>query len=174
MILSVDGGINCCGCALFKGYELHRAWLVRSVVRTEASFLERCVLMARGVMRSLTLEEIQTIKVFVGEWPQIYTRNKSKGNPNTSLVPLAGVIAAIAAQLPAAKVVQYLPREWKGTADGDQFTEYIKRRLTEGELEKVQACPPSLAHNVFDGIGLGLMQVGRLEKVRVISRGKTI
>lgn len=182
MILSVDAGINACGCALFKegqgfsqgAYVLHRAWLAKSDLRTEAASLERCVSMARAVVRGLSLEEVQGLIVFAGEWQQAYTRAKSKGNPNKSLLPLVGVLAAIAAQLPpSVELMQYLPHEWKGSIDADAFIERIKARLSPGEQTRIEACPPSLVHNVYDGIGIGLKYLGRLERHRVISRGKT-
>ena len=103
VILAVDPGISCCGCALFASDGvLHRAWLARSALTPAAGIVTRCAEMALQVTSAVH----DHIDVFVGEWPQIYTRRKSKGDPNVSLLPLAGVIGGIAACMSDATLKQ--------------------------------------------------------------------
>lgn len=109
----------------------------------------------------------------VAEMPKVYP-NERKKDPNTALVPLAGVLTAVAAYLEhltrgMVLVVAYEPREWKGTIPGDVFTERILERLDPRERAIVDAIqPPFLRHNAVDAVGLCLKYLGRMERTRVI------
>jgi len=68
-------------------------------------------------------------------------------------------------------VTTYYPRDWKGTADADEVViPLIQSRITEIERSRVQLPSASLAHNVWDGVGVGLKLLGRLEPRRVFHR----
>lgn len=58
--------------------------------------------------------------------------------------------------------------EWKGQVDKDVTKRRAGRELDLLELTRAQAClakvPPSLQHNVWDAIALGLTYLGRVKK----------
>lgn len=101
------------------------------------------------------------------EWPQIYV-----GSPNdpNDLLGLVGVGAAIASAVGSKQARCILPREWKGSLDGDAMAERIESRLTEKERARIEPCAPSMRHNVLDSIGIGLFYFGRLERKRALRR----
>lgn len=170
MMLAIDPGINVCGCALFEFGQLHKAWLARTPRAAAAEDItQRVDSMAREVIEVIGDTRVDSIVV---EWMQIYPGRRKKVDPNTSLLPLVGVVAAVSALLPAAaQRTSYQPRAWKGTQDGDACTRRIERHMTEAEKGVIRDCPAGLRHNVIDAVGIGLFHLGRLKKQRVISRG---
>lgn len=106
----------------------------------------------------------------VAECPQIYTANKSKGDPN-KLVPLVMISAQVPAIL-GCEAILPLPAEWIGSikkveANGPAAWnsprgKLIRRRLRDHEYERVV---PS--HDSLDACGIGLWVLGRLERVYV-------
>jgi hypothetical protein len=67
----------------------------------------------------------------------------------------------------------FLPREWKGTLDGDVMVERIKSRVDERPAERARVQFPQAQdkhHNVWDAIGVGLFVVGRLAPRKVFPR----
>lgn len=173
MILSLDPGINGCGVALFHHQNVHRAfyakpsWAGRTVQ-------DRVVSMSMGVMRGLRLEEHAAIgradSTIVVEWMQAYDRGGKRVDPNVSLFPLIAVAAAVCTLFPFAQHTGYKPHDWKGSLDGDAMVGRIKEQLSQEELNRLELPAPSLTHNVFDAVGIGLKFVGRLERVRVFPR----
>lgn len=159
MILTLDPGIRGCGVALFApGRELQWASYVRNPIKKGAG-LDAITAMGCAVVRSVPL---YLLSRFVGEWPQIYRVGMGKGDPN-DLPPLAGVVSAVAALLPDAVSLAVSPRQWKGTIDGDAMTRRILGLLTPEEVARAQPCAASLAHNMWDAVGIGLWAVGRLQ-----------
>lgn len=65
-----------------------------------------------------------------------------------------------------ARTTRVVPKAWKGTVPKAVMVERIKGRLTADERAIVDALKlaPSKLHNVYDGIGLFLWTVGRLER----------
>jgi hypothetical protein len=105
----------------------------------------------------------------VCEFPQVYTREKSKGDPNVSLMPLASLDGAIAGRL-CAYAIAPKPAEWigqipKATTGGVKAAwtsvrgAILKSRSRPGELERIV---PS--HDAVDAYGIGLWILGRLGK----------
>lgn len=161
MILAIDPGIRGCGAAVFDGTALHWAGYVRNTATTGNGPFE-CASMADAVARELVTH---TVTRLVLEWPQIYRAGKGKGDPN-DLLCLAGVDAALAGWF-RAPGTHVRPRAWKGTIDGDKLIKRIKMRVTPAERLCVVLPCPSLEHNVWDAIGLGLWAVGRLTRTRI-------
>jgi hypothetical protein len=187
-LLAVDPGIRGVGAALFEWQkEGSPNWLLRaaSYVRNparEGNGPRECAAMARGVDRWLSSvwngiggfachDLIDTIAL---EWPQVYRQGQLKGDPG-DLLPLAGVDAAIAALAPSVQIKHYLPREWKGQLPkGAVFEGRVMDRLSTSELailnETLRGLTPSLHHNVWDAVGLGLFRLGRFDQKRVFAR----
>lgn len=109
--------------------------------------------------------------VFVTEWPQVYPHERTK-DPNKALLPLCGIIGHVSALLapgPRVSRVMYLPREWKGTIDGETFLGRIVERLNASEHDVLNSVmPPYLRHNATDAVGLALYYSGRLTRHRAV------
>lgn len=97
----------------------------------------------------------------VVERPQVYVQSKQKGDPN-DLITVALMAGAAASNIAQGRVTACLPREWKGSVPKDAMVERIRRRLTPEEYARVDLPARSLRHNVFDAVGIGLHQLGRL------------
>ncbi len=193
---ALDPGINCSGVALFEGEYLKAAACIRNPLgRTHTDRPARMVAMSHACAEWFKANG--PIDVLVYEWPQVYRearqryRNKSGGvskrDPN-DLLPLAGINLAVALAV-MAPVRAYAPRAWKGTGDGDECTRRVRERLTPEEFSRIYlpdntcgncvlrtpsgAClkPSScLAHNAYDGVGIGLKYLSRFERRRVFPR----
>ncbi len=124
--------------------------------------------MARAVVDFMTFHASEP-DVLVFEWPQVYGDVRGK-DPN-DLLALCGVDAAIAMFF-SAKTFTYLPAQWKGQMKKAPCHERIRGRLSAGELQvalKGAAVAGKLAHNMWDGIGIGMHHLGRLKPERVIT-----
>jgi hypothetical protein len=103
------------------------------------------------------------------EFPTTYSGRSSEGNTN-ALFPLAAIDGALAALFPYAELMHYLPSQWKSNVDADVMIERIKGKLTAKEHTRTKLPAKSLQHNVWDGIGVGLKFLGRLDRQRVFAR----
>lgn len=183
MLLTLDpaiGSSGATGVALFNGAQLAAAGVIRKPAALGDGIAAQCEV-ARlavawfhawrdGVAGS---SKFDGDDVLVAEWPQVYPGPRGRGkDPNRAILPLCGVVAHVSGMLPAyVQRVQYLPREWKGSIDGDAFTARIYGRLSPQELAIVNAVTPAgLRHNAADAVGLGLFHLGRLERRHVIHR----
>lgn len=176
IIVAVDPGIAGCGVALAVEGKIHHARYVRNPAGAGRSQAARCAYMARKV--GLTARSwVSTIPFnfcvqpqrVVLEWPQVRAAGKGRGDPN-DLLFLAGVDAAIGAELFPWDARCVVPREWKGTIPPDVLISRVQDRLSEEERARVILPAKSLAHNVWDAVGIALWTVGRLAPHRVIAR----
>lgn len=167
MRVCVDPGIRGCGAAIFLGGSLLKAAYVPAGPDGDG-VVGRAVQSARAVVVWIGQQNLDwgpswngyPIRLVI-EWPQVYRAGRGRGDPN-DLLGLAAVDGALAAICLDYKVVTYLPREWKGQVPKDVMVERIKSRLTPEELTRVELPAKSLQHNVYDAIGLGLKDLGRL------------
>ncbi len=171
ILISVDPGIRGCGVALFDGGKLVRAAYVKSPAKT-GNNAAACVSMGLAVYSWTDRTAPDALAL---EWPQVYAsrirEGSSKADPN-DLLALCGVDSVIAAlyDLPTAMVTCFAPAEWKGQMSKEACQGRIIGRLSAAELEIVMSVsPPSLRHNVFDAVGIGLFRLGRFDRVRVIA-----
>ena len=171
-ILAVDPGVRGCGVALFvhslTGERLRRAAYVRNPHKTGDGMGE-VESMARAVRDSFDRMACVTFDRLVLEFPQVYTGARAKGDPR-DLLALAAVDGAICGFVHHTEAVRVLPREWKGQVDPDVLIERVKARLLPAEIAAVELPCASLAHNVWDAVGLGLFSVGRFHAHHVIAR----
>jgi len=168
---SVDPGIRGCGVALFLDDNLSRAAYIKNHLE-KGNGPREAAQMALAVQDWVFDQNVPLVERLVVEWPKVYQGSKQKGDP-ADLLPLAAIDACLCLLFPRAHHVIYTPQEWKGTVDGDVMTERIKARLTASETAELTAnlkCPKHLQHNVYDGIGLGLFALGRLNPRKVIAR----
>lgn len=168
-VLAIDPGIRGSGIAEFCGGELIRARYVANPSPPKENIGARALFMAREIFN--TCGGVHEIVI---EWPKVYARGKSQGDP-ADLLPLVGVGMAVAGLVGArfgVIVRSYEPSEWKGQIPkGAAFVGRVKLRLEGTERSAIDLPIGSLAHNVWDAIGLGLHHLGRFERVRVFPKG---
>lgn len=119
------------------------------------------------------------IELVVVERMKSYSHANQKGDQNDliHLAEVGGVAAGIIAGVRlvddglVADIEHIDPFAWKGNVPGDIFIERIKDALKPHELRVAEAAiardlgrAKSLAHNIWDGIGLGLHRLGRLRR----------
>lgn len=169
--MAVDPGLLHPAAALFIDGELKKASRVKIPrgVTTRTPILERC----RAISLAVTDYAGCMPDTLVIEYPQVYTQEKSKGDPN-NLVPLAAMGGALAGLYVNARVLSPRPREWTGNVpkseDGDPWQSprglRVWSRLTPAERLRVV---PS--HDAVDAVGLGLFGLGRFDRRRVYAHG---
>jgi hypothetical protein len=184
-LLAIDPGTRGCGAAFFVDGSLCVAAYVPNPVK-KGSGPGECARMAQAVVDWCATwpSNVYVVDALALEIPQIYSRGKSKGDPN-NIMPLFGVVSAIAALHPMATVEWERPRGWKGnTPKPDSakakyvIKERVIERLSERELDLVAW--PSLNKNtdvarkqdfdVADACGIGMHILGRFERVRAFAR----
>lgn len=145
-IFSMDPGVKHCGCAIWtEDGHLEDAWLAQNpggdwwnMARHIRDSLEPC-------LKGVTLGVIEQM--------QVYRRG---GAPAKDLLRVQSVVGGVATALDC-DIKLYLPKEWKGTAPKERTIQRIQDALHEEELELITLPrAKSLAHNVWDGIGVGL------------------
>lgn len=183
---SIDPAIHGCGCALFRDGVLVAAGYARNEVK-DGDIVRRCAASARAALNWLySVAEFTEVDRLIVELPQIYQRgaNKSKGDPNKNVLPLAMVDAALAALLPYAEVHEFQPHAWKGgtskpersyDAGGREIAyvikDKVKARLSSEELARVDWTKSiERSWDVADSIGVGFTFLGRFERARVFAR----
>ena len=184
-MLCVDPGKSSAGVALFRDARLQSATCLRLGKDASTDITARAVELAEAIYAwardqawasydnhsVVQLQAPPPIDELIVECPQVYTRAKSKGDPEDllPLVALCGAIGArVAIPMRGAKVHTYRPRDWKGTVDGDIMCVRIEARLREtGELDAVKWGAKSFRHNAIDACGIGLHRLGRLQRERV-------
>lgn len=175
MILSIDPGVRGCGCALFSNEQkaLQRAAYVVNPIK-KGQDVAAAIVMAQAVFEWVfTFYKVPSfLDWFVVEVPRVYDHSHQKGDQNTSIIPLTLVVGALAGRINPGRVIQYFPRDWKGTVDADTVAiPLIQSRLTELEKTRIEMpSAASLEHNVWDGIGIGLKSLGRLEPRRIFHK----
>ena len=161
-LLSVDPG-KCTGYAVFDGGLLRRAGVAS--VPSNTPLPEK--------VRRIAGEFTGFYDEAAYELPQVYTRDKSKGDPN-DLMPLAAIIGGFVMRFPETKHTLYKPREWKGQLTKDACHARITERLSEEEartlIHSLSFVSATLRHNALDAVGIGLFHLGRLTKKRVYAR----
>lgn len=173
-LLAVDPGINKPGVALFRAGKLvsaERVKLDKDIAKLPIGM--RAARVSDAIMRWGMARNMEP-RNLVYELPQIYTREKSKGDPN-DLVKVALVAANLSGALRYAMagrnismgILSPQPAEWlsgqcpkKETGDPwDSPRGYrIKIRLTDEERSVVVA-----THDALDSVGIGLWALGRFD-----------
>ncbi len=164
LLVAVDPGVHGCGVAVFVdgvlghaeycgglGDQIHP--LLEPVERLEALLID-----VSGGNRTIDLVAI--------ECPQVYDAPKQVGR-QSDLIRLAVVVGAVLAiARPWCKAALLLqPAEWKGQVKKEVMEQRIRERLAPEELGAVEDLElKTIAHNVIDAIGIGLVRCGRMGK----------
>lgn len=164
-LLAVDPGLRYPAAALFRDGLLVKASRIQIPNVKHLPVIERC----RAICFAIDRFSGITPDTLVVEYPQVYTQDKSKGNPN-QLTPLAAMGGVLAGLYPNSAVMSPLPRDWTGNVpkaeEGDPWKsprgQRVWDRLSPAERKNVV---PS--HDAIDAVGLGLWGLGRYERMRV-------
>lgn len=110
----------------------------------------------------------------VAEWPRVFGRGKSKGDPN-DLLPLSGCSSACVSRLRPDTCAAVRPDEWKGQTPTDTVVRArVASRLSPTEsvvLARAEALAgKTLGHNVLDAVAIGLWAVDRFDPHKVFAR----
>jgi len=166
MILSIDPGLHACGAAVWDTIscnDLIWAGLIKNRVDAHPDNPTRLSTLWNGMV-----DAIDTEMHVLGyapdrlaiELPQVYVRTRSKGDPN-DLIQLAGLVGALTHWFHG-MTFTYLPHDWKKTVPKKIMEARILKRLSDEEKSKIQKAPTGMMHNVYDGIGIGLVHLKRL------------
>jgi hypothetical protein len=187
LLLSIDPALHGCGCALWEEGTLIAAGYAPTALgrATNVEMVARAVQSAFAAHQWALKQGRSPYGQLVFELPQIYQRgaNKSKGDPNKNVLPLAMVGAALAMQS-FAQVSTYQPHAWKGTTqkpksvkeEVDEGKVYIIKqraldRLLDVEKAKIDwSGSVERSWDVADAIAIGLHHLGRFERKRVFAR----
>lgn len=182
LVLSIDPGLRACGAALWTGKgTLITAAFIKNTVKT-ARGPEAWTGMARAMLAWVRDSEDAVYDVVQPDaQPRIgtvlieqqriqYGRTK---NP-ADIIELTGTAGAVSGALATMvfEVQGYFDTEWKGSVPKEAMTKRIEARIRSSpkELMRVVECAPSLIHNLWDAVGIGLFYFDRLAPKRVIAR----
>ncbi len=154
-VLSIDPGVACCGWTEWEGKHLASCGLSR----TKNKDIE-----SRVRDHDFQLHWPQgKVDLIVMEKPEIYQQRFWKGDPR-DLIDLAMVVGGII-RAATQRVKTVFPKEWKGQVPKEVTEARVLEALTEEEVKIVQnptvfgeppSVPPSLRHNMFDALGIGM------------------
>jgi hypothetical protein len=153
VLLSVDPGVNGCGCALWSDYgRLVAAKYVR--VKKHADAVDQYRALAQNVRTTFDGADSLILEV-----PRVYQGSKQKGDPN-DLVSL-GVVVGLLVGVFGKPAKTVFPYEWKRQLPDAVCSARVMSRLDETERTVIELPGKTLAHNVLDAVGIGLHGVGR-------------
>ena|SRR5688500_1924883 len=167
-LLACDPGLRYPAAAWFTDGVLVKASRVKIKVDTSEQIAKRC----RDIGLAIADWCPGLPDALIVEWPQIYTADKSKGDPN-NLIGLAGVGACLAGLFPNSSILSPRPREWTGnipkSETGDPWKSPRGQRVWDrlNATERLAVVP---SHDAIDAVGLGLFALGRFTRRRVFSR----
>jgi hypothetical protein len=176
VLLAIDPGLRNVGAALFGVAEggLKKAGLVRSTLDgLDGPYAWR---ETAAAVRSWVGWDTVLVTRVTFEQPGAY-RSDSAGR-TLNLQDLVAIDAWICSFFPHATYSRYFPMEWQGNLkrpkthkQKDPVVERIRRELSPEELQRVILPAPSLAHNVWDAVGIGLKALGRFEPYKYTGKG---
>jgi len=153
--ITIDPGAHDIGVALWRGTELINATLIRDEGRPVGELAHAVGIWANSAAAWAGV----SIETVVVERPQVYHQNKLVGDPNDliTIALAAGHCAqAILRHAPRAAVHYLRPAQWKGQLPKAVSVQRTKETITDDERERVALPAPSLRHNVWDAVGIGL------------------
>ncbi len=165
-LIAVDPGLRGSGLAIYRGGVLHHAEYVKNPDEfnrgpvAHSSMADRLYHVAY-----MPHSDVRNTHLIV-EFPQIYSGPGKGADPN-DLLDIAGVASATVQVFTecilSANLRWVKPFEWKGNIKKQIMTDRILASLTDGE-RAVIVSSGSKDHNTVDAAGLGLHQLGRLNR----------
>jgi len=165
IFVAIDPGKNACGLSAWKGdnFNLEFAELVKNpFVKTLSKqraqkWGDMGKEVARVLYKTFGLDNGKISLIL--EIPQIYEGYQEEDK--NDLLDLAGVQGAIVAATGAEVAWCPTPREWKGQLKKEITQKRVDDKLSHSELNSVKWPSPSLRHNVYDAIHLGIVWLER-------------
>jgi Holliday junction resolvasome RuvABC endonuclease subunit len=148
VILAIDPGTSETGIALLTNGNWSWVDVIRVMgTRAELRLREMCDMVHEKVHSAIRYSDVTTVGV---EWQASRPDDK---RPN-DIIHLAMVVGAVLAAVPERIDLKTpLPVQWKGSADGDTFTERVVKAMPEVLLQ-LGHVPRSLRHNGYDAAAL--------------------
>ena len=161
--VAIDPGLRACGVAIGCAGSLTWAGLVLNPIAPKTGAVPRGPDTWQAVSEAI-LARCSRIDRLVVEWMQIYPHQRAPID-REDLAQLQGVAATVQASArarhPGCRVKAPHPRMWKGQLPKDVCKTRVESRLTPEEGSAVELPAASLAHNVWDAVGLYLWAEGR-------------
>lgn len=156
MLVSIDPGVCDCGVALWENNELTAAWLARG------KFWDETSLIVKETITEHVNTQALTGGIVVIERPKIYHQSKQKGD-QADIISLAIFVGSVVTRLFSLGLqpIFYEPHQWKGQTPKAITTSRTQAKLSPEERRRVELPAPSLQHNVWDAVGLGLYHTRR-------------
>ena len=158
---SIDIGKHHHGLAVWQDKLLFHAELVGSQGGQPHPLLESSELIVELLFElSRSMGQISTVAI---EKMQVYDSAQQKGR-QSDLIDLSICTGAVmfGCKNFVSSFVLYTPAEWKKQVPKKVMEDRIKKKLTDEEKSYVNLPARYKAHNVYDGIGIGLFHHGRL------------
>ena len=156
-LLSIDPGLHGLGCGFFVDKVLVAAWYAGPAGTGRGPARWRDVVEVG--LACLAGERVDVVAV---EQMQIYAHGRgSKGDP-ADVLEVQGVAGAIAGWVSRdARLVGYLPREWKGGVEQNVYARRVDAYLERmGWADALAPCPSRRRHDMLHGVGVGLHHLG--------------
>ncbi len=153
-ILAIDPGLRATGYAYFRHGTLAQCGIKGSRARERAEA-------AAVIGRELAVEFRRPLDALIVEVPQVYQARLLKGDPN-DLVSVA-LVAGATLQLPALIRLAVSPHQWKGNVPKEVTRSRVLFGISPAErlLISESGVAPSLQHNIYDAVGIGLWYLRR-------------
>ena len=161
-LLAIDPSLTATGVAHFTTdvtgmMVLDRASLASAPAADSLAL--RCDMMVKSVRKESYHHSLAIAHYVVIEKPRIHVATRGGKADPADIIKLAILCGALAQHYieTGAEVIFVEPAEWKGQTPKDITTERSKAALTDREQQRV-VLPgaKSLAHNVWDAVGIGL------------------
>jgi hypothetical protein len=169
LLIAVDPGLRGSGLAIFRNGVMQHAEYVKNsdeLGRGPTSHMLMAACIVKAVRRILPYPPQDTH--FLVEFPRIYP-GPGAGIDHNDLLDVAGVASATmhamatSLRLHPANCRFVLPFDWKGNIKKKIMTQRILDSLTDAERGVIVSSGEK-DHNTVDAAGLGLWQLGRLNR----------
>lgn len=164
-LLAIDPSLSATGVAYFTSdaegvLRLDYAELIRGLAGE--AMAKRCRRVTADIWRSHFVRGLAAPHEVLIEMPRIHLATRGGKADPADIIKLAMLCGAIGHDYPQSEVAFIEPAEWKGQTPKDVTTRRTRENLTAAELDRVILPPAaSLAHNVWDAVGIGLWAAGR-------------
>ncbi len=156
ILLALDPGLRRCGWAVFHDGLYHQAGLSRGEMKTSVKDVPAWIAVIEAIPDPWPDE-------LICEYPQVYTSRMDAAN---DLLQLASVLGVAAHKWKDVKNTMVRPRQWKGQrpkAATEHQAKLVLDVYEKGNVERdLSLVSPSLRHNVWDAICIGLVHLRRM------------
>lgn len=161
-VVGIDPGLRDCGVGVVDvdARRVLRGWLARNPI-TSASPGVNDGPEAWRAMARIVAQEVREVLVeigWTGQVPLMAVERQYIG-PNTpnqlSIMRIVGVVGALSEALPAFRIVEVMPSQWKHTASKKHANKMVWASMRPEERELAgDAKGKTRGHNVKDGLGI--------------------